>query len=70
MNISATDCWTKEYKDPYVASIYYTISGFYDDEDSIKKYLLISDAWGYDSAIEDCNKYKLNYLKQPYEYRY
>ena len=70
MNISATDCWTKNYKDPIVAEQYYNLAYTYREYSDAKKYLIISAAWGYKNAIEDCNKYELSYNKIPNGYVY
>ena len=68
--ITATDCWTKEYKDPNVAGAYMSISYFYKTYADAKKYILISAAWGGEKAIEECNKMSWDYTTKPYDYVY
>lgn len=70
LKISSTDCWTKGYRDRYVAVVYYTIACFYKTYAEGKKYFLISAAWGDKDAIEVCNKFKWNYEEKPYEFVY
>jgi hypothetical protein len=71
MEISATDCWDKEYKDSFLGSIYRTLSFFngptYADG---KKYYIIAAAWGDNDSIETCKKFDWSYGKKPYDYVY
>ena len=69
-DISGTDCWTKKYKDKNIAEVYRKISLLNDSYGDIKKYVIISAAWGYPEAIETCNKFSWNYSTRPYEYVY
>lgn len=72
MEISATDCWTKNYKDPILGDSYYCLYVF-SGQDNIRdqeKYLIISAAWGYESAIVSCNNLKINYMQKPNNYVY
>lgn len=70
MGIKATDCWDKDYKDPYIAELYriaYLYSKSTSDQD---KYIIISAAWGNGNAIEIANKYYLTYTEKPKQYVY
>lgn len=68
--IAATDCWTKGYKDPYIADTYMSISYFYKTYGEAKKYIIIAAAWGDEKAIEECNKMSWDYTTRPYDYVY
>ena len=67
MEISATDCWNKGYKDPYIGNLYYSLSLISDDAD---KYMIIAAAWGDKKAIEWAKKNSLSYHKKPSFYEY
>ena len=71
MEISALDCWEKEYRDPLVGEVYYVIGWLsgetYGDG---KKYYIISAAWGDNDAIEVCSKCGWNYDEKPNNYVY
>ena len=68
--ISATDCWTKSYKDPNIADTYMSFSFFYKTYGEAKKYIIIAAAWGNEEAIEDCNKMSWDFTSRPYDYVY
>ena len=70
MDISATDCWNKEYTDPFLANAYNSLAWKYPSLDQAKKYLIIAAAWGDKDAIESCNKYNLDYSVKPSDYVY
>ena len=67
MDISATDCWDKGYKDLYIADLYYDLSLHSDDT---VKYTIISAAWGSKDAIEVAKKLSLSYTQKPSRYEY
>ena len=67
MEISATDCWDKGYKDPYIAQLYYSLSFISED---VAKYIIISAAWGHKKAIETAKEYSLSYHQKPSKYEY
>lgn len=70
MEVRATDCWDKGYKDPYLAQLYYDaylITPTPSDQD---KYIIISAAWGHARAIESAKKYYLTYTTKPTNYVY
>ena len=71
MEIAATDCWDKEYKDPLLAEVYYSLAlirgeTYFDG----KKYFLISAAWGNADAIETCKEFDWSFTTKPYDYVY
>lgn len=70
MGIKATDCWDKEYKDPYLAELYYYAYLMSSSTSDIDKYTIISAAWGYDNAIENAKRYYLTYTEKPRNYVY
>lgn len=67
MGISATDCWDKGYKDPYIAYLYNCLR-FISEE--YVKYIIISAAWGNKDAIESVKEYSLSYHQKPSNYEY
>ena len=67
MGISATDCWDKGYKDPYIADLYNCLR-FISEE--YVKYIIISAAWGNKDAIESAKEYSLTYTQKPSKYEY
>mgnify|MGYP002624143054 CR=1 FL=1 len=71
MDILATDCWDKEYRDSQMGDMYcslaYLTGTTYADG---KKYFLISAAWGNADAIETCNKFDWSFTTKPYDYVY
>ena len=69
-DISATDCWMKNYRDPTVGDAYYDISVLYPTANEGKKYCVIAAAWGNNRAIEQCNSFGWNYSSKPQEYVY
>ena len=71
MEIAATDCWDKDYKDPLLAEVYYSLAliigePYFDG----KKYFLISAAWGNADAIEICKEFDWSFTTKPYDYVY
>lgn len=71
MDIKPTDCWTKKYKDEFLADLYhirFLYSDFY--RTGSEKYNIISAAWGNSDAIEYCKENKINYRVKPYKYEY
>ena len=70
MGIKATDCWDKNYKDPYLADIYHLAYLYSELSSEQDKYIIISAAWGNADAIESANKYYLNYTEKPRNYVY
>ena len=71
-NYKATDCWTKGYRDEFLAYLYRKRSFAYisyDDYDA-EKYLIISAAWGDKESIEYCKKLYIDYSKKPSKYVY
>lgn len=70
MEISAVDCWDKDYKDPFLADQYYALALCYDTYYDSKKYYIIAAAWGDKNAIEICRKFKWSYNNKPSEYVY
>lgn len=71
MEIAATDCWDKEYKDSLLGRMYYSLV-FLEGETYLdaKKYYLIAAAWGNEDAIETCKKFDWSYTAKPYNYVY
>lgn len=74
-DIRTTDCWDKKYQDKTLGRQYYYLALCYDLKQSgaskdWDKYMILSAAWGYPDAIENCKEYKLEYVKKPYEYEY
>ena len=69
MGISATDCWDKGYRDPYLAELYSCLR-FKSYENDFDKYTIIAAAWGDKNAIEWAKKYSLSYHKKPSFYEY
>lgn len=69
MDIKATDCWTKLYKDKSLANLYFERSLLAVESD-YEKYIIISAAWGNKEAQEFCKKYEINYSSKPYKYEY
>lgn len=71
MEISATDCWDKEYRDSSLGDMYNSLAFFngstYADG---KKFFIIAAAWGNSDAIETCKKFDWSYLTKPYDYVY
>lgn len=70
MGIKATDCWDKEYKDPYLADMYYNLYLFAMYDSDYDKYTIISAAWGNKQAIENASKFNLSYNVKPTRYAY
>ena len=70
MGIKATDCWDKNYKDPYIADIYHLAYLYSELSSEQDKYIIISAAWGNADAIESANKYYLTYTEKPRNYVY
>ena len=70
MEISATDCWDKEYIDPFLGKMFYALSLHVSTGSEEKKYNIIAAAWWYDAAIEYCNKMNWQYSNKPYDYVY
>lgn len=70
MGIKATDCWDKNYKDPYLADIYHLAYLYSELSSEQDKYIIISAAWGNADAIESANKYYLTYTEKPQNYVY
>lgn len=72
MDIKYTDCWDKNYKDEFVAKVYYSMSCCSEGykEDISDKYSIIAAKWGKKEAIEWCKEFKLNYLTKPTQYEY
>lgn len=70
MGIKATDCWDKEYKDPYLADLYYDAYLWSESSSDTEKYLIISAAWGHNRAIEKAKEYYLTYTEKPRNYVY
>lgn len=68
--ISATDCWTKNYRDNNIATTYRSIGYLFETYGEAKKYMIISAAWGCADAIETCNEFLWDYSTRPYEYVY
>jgi len=71
MEIRATDCWDKEYKDAFLGDLYSSLAffcgkTFADGE----KYFIIAAAWGAKDAVEICNEYGFKYDKKPANYVY
>ena len=67
-----TDCWTRGFRDEFLADLYRTRSFAFtsiDEYDHIK-YLIISAAWGDKWSIDDCKKYQLDYNRMPSNYVY
>lgn len=69
MDIKATYCWTKLYKDIFLANLYFERSLLAVESD-YEKYIVISAAWGNKEAQEFCKKYEINYSSKPYKYEY
>ena len=69
MEISATDCWDKCYRDDFLAELYHNRSIFGTSYD-IQKFLIIAAAWGHDKAKESCKDLNLDYSSKPYKYEY
>ena len=67
MEISATDCWDKGYKDPYIAHLYYCL---HLNSEDFSKYLIIAAAWGDKDAIKWAKEYSLSYSQKPNKYVY
>ena len=65
----ATDCWDKGYRDKFLAELYYN-RYLCASSGEIEKYLVIAAAWGYEDAIEECNKYMIEFRVKPREYIY
>ena len=70
MGIKATDCWDKEYKDPYLAELYYYAYLMSSSTLDFEKYTIISAAWGYALAIENAKQFYLTYTEKPQNYVY
>lgn len=70
MGIKATECWDKNYKDPYLADIYHLAYLYSELSSEQDKYIIISAAWGNADAIESANKYYLTYTEKPRNYVY
>ena len=72
MEIKSTDCWDKNYKNDFVAEIYYDISFCSEEyhEDLVNKYKIIAAKWGNKNSIEWCKKFNLDYSKKPSQYEY
>ncbi len=68
MNISATDCWDKNYKDPILANAYY--GRYLIDRNYEQKWVKIAAAWGNKSAIEHCTEFNISYYSKPYGYNF
>lgn len=69
LEINATDCWNKKYKDDTLAILYSYLAAFSSDND-IEKYSIISAAWGNKDAVEMCKEIDVDYNKKPYKYEY
>lgn len=69
MELKATDCWHKGYKDPYLAELYYYLY-LIDDINNYEKWTIVSAAWGYKNAIENCKKFEYEYTSKPNKYEY
>ena len=67
MEISATDCWDKGYKDPYIAQLYFYLFLIYED---VAKYIIISAAWGHKDAIQFAKEHSFSYSQKPNKYVY
>ena len=67
MEISATDCWDKGYKDPYIADLYY---GLHLISEDFSKYLIIAAAWGDKDAIQCAKELSFSYSQKPNKYVY
>lgn len=70
MEINATDCWSKEYKDSYLAKLYFNAYLVGESLNTKNKYLIVSAAWGYNSAIEIAKEYNIIYTEKPKNYVY
>ncbi len=69
MDINATDCWNKDYKDKFLGELYgykqsFCLSSEFD------KYMIIAAAWGDEKSQEICKKFNITYNKKPNEYAY
>lgn len=70
MEIKATDCWDKLYKDKYLAELYYYANLFSKDTQKMEKYIIIAAAWGNEESIEILNRYGIDYSNKPWNYVY
>ena len=70
MELSATDCWDKDYKDEILAEQYYNIGLTFETYGEAKKYYIIAAAWGDKNAIETCKEFDWAYYRKPYDYVY
>lgn len=70
MGIKATDCWDKNYKDPYIADIYRLAFLYSETSSERDKYIIISAAWGNAAGIESASIFNLNYTQKPRNYVY
>ena len=65
----ATDCWDRGFRDKFLGELYYERYLCASSED-IEKYLVIAAAWGYEDAIENCNKLMIEFRVKPRKYIY
>ena len=72
MEIKATDCWDKCYKDNFLSELYFDrcLKSRSNNKSEQEKYIIISAAWGNDKAIETCKEFELSYTSKPYKYEY
>jgi hypothetical protein len=69
MELKATDCWYKGYRDPYLAELYYYLY-LMDNINNYEKWTIVSAAWGHKDAIENCKKFEYEYTSKPNKYEY